>query len=459
MGTKILFVSHKKAQCGVYEFGKSITDVLEQSRNYQFIRVECSSIDDLQHAISVNKPKAIIYNYYPSVLPWIVTEIAPKFWKSNIASIDIPQIGVIHEITQQVADTATNYKKKIFPSRVSKLSNQLFDYYISPDPTLLLRNPIVYKTGRLIPSYKNSFPTPTKPVVGSFGFATPQKGFERIVDLVQREYDEALIRLNIPSAEFADDEDGSKAKVLAERCKAMIVKAGIQLQITHEYWNTKSMLDFLAQNTINIFLYEHDEKSRKGLSSAVDNALAVQRPIAVSDAIMFRHLFDCEPSVCISKNNLRTIIQNGFAPLQQHYDEWNAENLLWEYERIVKSILNIQQRQSLPQQNFSRKLKSLYKRFFLIPETTSIWLRNSDKTQEDEMHIDYSVHYQPIHVPRTVPLNRILDDTARTLYAPAVETMTKLVPKTISKKIARANVQLAFVFDTVYKYIQAFKYP
>ena len=77
MNKRILFVSHKKAQCGVYEFGKSITDVLQHSKNYQFIRVECSSLDELQTAIAENAPAAIIYNYYPSVLPWVATKNCP----------------------------------------------------------------------------------------------------------------------------------------------------------------------------------------------------------------------------------------------------------------------------------------------------------------------------------------------------------------------------------------------
>ena len=112
MNKRILFVSHKKAQCGVYEFGKNITDVLQHSKRYQFIRVECSSLAELQTAIAENSPVGIIYNYYSSGLPWLTTIIGHKLYKSNIATIPIPQIGIIHEITQHVADTATNYKKK-----------------------------------------------------------------------------------------------------------------------------------------------------------------------------------------------------------------------------------------------------------------------------------------------------------------------------------------------------------
>ena len=348
MTKKVLFVSHKKSQCGVYEFGKNITDVLQHSKCYQFIRVECSSLADLQAAIAENTPDAIIYNYYPSVLPWLATRIIPKLWKNNIASVPIPQIGIIHEITQHVADTAINYRNRFLPNGLSRLANSLFDYYIAPDPTLLLLNHCVYKTGRLIPSYQNIFPFPSKPVIGIFGFVTPNKGFEKIVQLVQQEFDEAVIRLNIPSADFGLNKEGVNAKTIAEQCKAPVVKEGIRLIITHDFLDNKAMLDFLAQNTINVFLYEHNETSTRGLSSAVDNAMAVQRPVAVSHGVMFRHLFDIEPSICVTKNDLRTIIRNGFSPLQKHYNEWDAENLLWEYERILNSIFAKQQNLLIP---------------------------------------------------------------------------------------------------------------
>src|SRR6187549_2791894 len=95
----VLFVSHKKAQCGVYEFGKKLSDVLEQSKQYKFCRVECSSLEELQQAVSLHNPSVIIYNYHPSVLPWVASKVAPKLYRNNIASISVPQIGIIHEIT------------------------------------------------------------------------------------------------------------------------------------------------------------------------------------------------------------------------------------------------------------------------------------------------------------------------------------------------------------------------
>ncbi|MBK7885587.1 MAG: hypothetical protein IPJ81_18675 [Chitinophagaceae bacterium] len=176
----ILFVSHKKAQCGVYEFGKNISNVLQHAVKYNFIRIECESLQELNAAVHANNPAAIIYNYHPSVFPWMTSKIAPKFFKNNLGSIRVPQVGIIHEITQKVADTATNYRKKIIPGKVARLCNSLFDYYIAADPTLLLKNPIVFKTGRLIPAYKNNFSLPSIITIGSFGFGTLQKVLKKL---------------------------------------------------------------------------------------------------------------------------------------------------------------------------------------------------------------------------------------------------------------------------------------
>jgi SAM-dependent methyltransferase len=455
MNKKILFVSHRKAQCGVYEFGKNITNILSDSKKYDFIRVECSSLGELKDAINKNNPSAIIYNYIPPVLPWIATRVAKIFYRNNIKSIEITQVGIIHEVTQRVADLATGYRKKFIFGRTKRLYNSLFDFYIAPDPTLFLRNDLVYKTGRLIQPYQNIFPIPQKTTIGSFGFATRGKGFERIVQLVQQEFDEAIIKFNIPAADFGD-RNGANAKDVAERCRTMITKPGIELVISHDFLDNKAILDFLAKNTINVFLYE--DMGDRGLSSVIDMAMAVQRPIAVSDSVMFRHILDVEPSICIAKNDLRTIIKNGFEPLKKHFDEWNAENLLWDYERILDSIFEKKQQPLKSQRSFARRIYSIWKKFLLKPDRTSIWLRNSEEMAKDDMNVVGNPYY-PVQVSDDISLNRILDNRARDLYKPAIDKITELVPKTIAKKIPEANVQQAFVFDTVQRYIPHYKNP
>ena len=451
----VLFVSHPKAQCGVYEFGDKLIAVLQHSKKFKFTKVECSSLNELQAAVDSHAPDIIIYNYYPSVLPWITEKKGPKLFINNIRKIAVRQIGIIHEITQEVADSATVYRNKYFMGGRSRLGNSLFDFYIAPDPTLLLKNPFVFKTGRLIPKYQNDIPSPAKMIVGSFGFGTPKKGFEKIVQLVQGEFDEAVIRFNIPSADFGD-KDGSNARAIEANCRSLLTKPGISLNITHDFLEDKAMLDFLAQNTINVFLYE--DTGNRGLSSAVDNAMAVKRPVAVSGSTMFRHVLDTSPSVCAEQNSLKGIIANGFTPLQQHFNEWSEENLLWEYERILDAVL-AKPLAKPPKMGIVRTLRSKWNRIFSLPDRSFTWLRDSAIAHEDDMTVDPSLKYTPVQIPAGRSLNRILDNDARELYKPAIELIGKAAPRTISKKITEANVQQGFVFDTVQRFLPNYTDP
>ena len=456
MNRTVLFVNHKKSQCGVYEFGKNVGAVLLRSKKYNFIYTECSSLNELKADIVKNNPNVIIYNYTSSTMPWAADKIYRGIYKSNIININIPQIGIIHETTQDVSDRATAYRSKFLFGKGINLSNSLFDFYIAPDPTLLLKNNLVYKTGRLIPPYKNNFEAPEVPTIGSFGFGTPKKGFEKIVQLVQREFNEAIIRFNIPFADFGD-KDGVGAKEIAKRCNALVNKSGIKLYISHDFLDHGEILDFLAKNTINVFLYE--DANGRGLSSVIDSALAVQRPIAISESSMFRHITDASPSICVTKNNLKTIIENGITPLLKYYSEWTPDNLLWDYERILDSIFYKQNNLENHKKNIASILYFELNKLLLRPIKSFTWLRSSKDEVVDDMQVVNSASYNPVRISVGDSLNRILDNDARNLYKPAINKITELVPKTISKKIPEANVQQAFVFDTAWRYISLYKNP
>lgn len=452
----ILFVSHPKKQCGVFEFGKNIYNAVSNSKKYKFIWIECASLDQLHASINQHRPGAIIYNYHPATMPWLCNKIGPKLYKNQVHDIDILQIGIIHEITQELADKATAYRKSFIFGGSEKLANVLFDYYIAADPILLLRNPLVYKTGRLIPSYKNNIPRPAITTIGSFGFGTPKKGFEKIVSRVQDEFDEAIIRLNIPSADFGDA-DGANARQIASNCRALIQKKGIQLEVTHDFLDNKGVLDFLAASSINVFLYENT--AGRGLSSAVDNALAVQRPLAVSDSSMFRHVIQMAPSVCLPDSSLQQILNNGIEPLRKMIVQWDAQNIQWEYERILDSAIRKHGNTQKPKMGIVRTIQSQWRRSLSLPDKSFTWLRNTDAATEDNLGVDNAITYQPISLSKSDSLNRILDNSARMLYAPAIQKLFEIVPKTMAKKIAEANVQQAFVFDTVCRYLPRYQNP
>lgn len=430
MSKKILFINHHKTQCGVYEFGRNIGDALKKSA-LEFVYCECGSADELKTAIKRYEPNAVIYNYHPTTLDWLTDAVTKR--------VNIPQIGLIHEVTQTIADAA---------------DNRLFNFHIAHDPTLLLKNPIVFKVGRLIPLYEHRANEPAVPTIGSFGFGTGGKGFEKIVALVGREFDEAVIRFNIPFATFGDT-DGANAHRIADECRSGITKPGIRLEITHDYLDQAAVLDFLAHNTINVFLYE-DLGVARGLSSATDLALAAGRPIAVSSSAMFRHLSDAVPSVSIADRSLKEIIASGVVPLEKYYREWSEEMLCWEYERICNDVLS---RASIPRirtdgllKRKARGAKRRIRKVLRLPAnagSSNGWVTDSSVGISGRRQTE-SVTYSPVtKIPR---LNRILDNDARELYRPTIEQMFRVLPELMARKIADANVQQAFVLDTVYRF-------
>ena len=56
--------------------------------------------------------------------------------------------------------------------------------------------------------------------------------------------------------------------------------------------------------------------------------------------------------------------------------------------------------------------------------------------------------------PVGTQFNRILDDVARGEYKESIDVMFRLVPKMMERKIPEANVQQAFVLDTVRVFVQ-----
>ncbi len=432
----VVYLSHREQRCGVYQFGRRIGSVLEGSREFDIRYRECASPTELQQVIETDRPSLIVYNYHPTTLSWVTAELTRQ--------IRLPQVGTIHEVTQEVADQA---------------DRSLFDYHVAPDPTLVLKNPWVFKTGRLAAKYDHRFPLPTVPTIGSFGFGTDGKGIQSLVAVVQEQFDVAVIRLHLPYAKFGDDR-GTRALAIVDACRALIDKPGISLQPTHEFLDEPQLLQFLAQNTCNAFFYNHAKG--RGISSAIDYALGVGRPIAIRRTEMLRHLWEASPSICIEDRSLPEIIASGTRPIEQ----FCAENLLWDYERIIRKVLAAPRLdRSLTavlakkvRRRLRRALDSFnYRVFGKIappPETSSQPAGQTDWIRDTASHVDVStryhaVTYQPVTLGPEDRLNRILDDSARRLYRRTVSQLITWLPDLMAKKISRANVQQAFGLDTV----------
>jgi hypothetical protein len=316
---KVLILNHSDKNCGIHQYGVDIYTSLRLSK-FEFRYAEVTGKEEILYDIGYFKPDIVIFNYYPITMPFIDTQFMAHIrttWK------DIVTMGIMHEVTQESADSATN---------------ALFDYWLCPDPTLVTKNQICIRTKRLIPHYFNFDSLPKIPTMGSFGFGFKDKGFDKIVEVVQGEFDKAIINLHMPNHFKIGDSFLSKDSCFwtSRRCRRALKKEDITLNITHEFLTKTQLLHFLASNTINCFFY--DTSKNKGISSVIDSALAVSRPIALTKCGMFRHITD--ERVYIESNSLKNIIKRGSKILAPYEKEWSESAFIRDYERILEYVLS-----------------------------------------------------------------------------------------------------------------------
>lgn len=301
----IIFLNHRQKQCGVYQYGYRSAMILKKSDKYNFTYCEVEGESELDAAIALHNPAAVIYNYVSATMGWLSKRTFFKF-------PNITHYGIFHEGNEHL--------------------NGAFDKYIVIDSTFVDTDNKFGIPRPLFEGFTSERKENAIPVIGSFGFGFGNKGFERLVTLVNSQFDEAEIRIHMPSA-FYGDASGHLSRSIANSCRKHITKSGVKLSITHDFLSDDQVLEFLAGNTINAFLY--DEMVGRGLSSVIDYALSVNRPIAITNSYMFRHISDANPSICIEKASLQEIISRNGEELNR-YREWHSNaNFIAKYELIM----------------------------------------------------------------------------------------------------------------------------
>lgn len=301
----ILFLNHKQKQCGVYQYGYRSVKILQESKVYNFIYCEVDNEREYLGLIELCNPHGIIYNYHPSTMSWVDNKLINRFH-------NIFHFGIHHEGTETM--------------RV------WFDYYIITDSTFKDIHNKHSVPRPLFENVKEKFNIARCLSIGSFGFGFKNKGFERLVQMVNNQYDTCKINLHIPFAYYGDA-DGAIAREVVRNCYSKVTKPGIELNITHDFLTDDEILSFLAANDLNAFLY--DEMPGRGLSSVIDYALSVKKPIAITDTTMFRHISATDPCICVERATLEQIRGNGVKGLQQYNELWSNENFIKKYEQII----------------------------------------------------------------------------------------------------------------------------
>jgi len=310
----IFIVNHSVKNCGVYQYGKRFGNIMSKSKKYNFIYLEINSNQEFNSLLEEHNPKVIIYNYLSGTMPWLNENIV-----SNNRKKGIKQFLIIHNTYYSFFDyyLHQNPYHDLIDSKNFRLCRPLFDY--NPSESLENKNSESIK-------------------IGTFGFGFSVKKFDELCSIVNEQFynKKVDLRIHITESHFGK----SNISFIENSCMNRITSPNIKVHFTNNFISDQEILDFLYQNNLNIFLYE-DYKFYNGISSTIDYALSVKKPMAICKSNMFSHILDVTPSICVENNSLEEIMKNGFEPLIEKYNSWVPDKFIQNLEQIITSVLRI----------------------------------------------------------------------------------------------------------------------
>jgi hypothetical protein len=315
-----LFINNKKARDSIYESGLMVFNCLKRSNQYHLEYIEIS-FDERTIPLGYD---FYFFNYHPSTMYWMDT--------SKLKQIP----GLIITMVMEV-----------LPDDPFVLCpDNHFNGYCVLDPTIK-KSKKVFAFPRPLELNTDVKPYIEKevPHIGSFGFATRGKGFQHVVEAVNKEFEQAVIRINIPYGDFVPNSK-EYAMYLATLCKQQ-AKKGIEVQVTHEYMNKKDLLEWCSQNTINCFLYD---RNMPGLAATTDQAIAAGRPLSISKNDTFRHILSYLPPY--PEMSLKEAIKKSQPFIKQMQKDWSSENFTSRFEKMLEVLLKNRRKKNTKDANF-----------------------------------------------------------------------------------------------------------
>jgi len=293
---KGLFINSRRAQCSIYESGVMVYDILRKRYNLDYLE-PIPVIESIPDGYDFT-----VFNWHFVTMP-----------------LDTKKLHTLKGI--KIAIVLETLPKNPFVTSIP--TN--FDEYMVLDPTMNHSD-----------SRVNAFPRPLEmidvppynseaTVIGSFGFPTPGKGFDLLVEQVNKEYDQAVVRLNIPVGTHCQNIGQS----LVAQCVSK-AKPGITIIASHDYFNKYELIKWCSTNTINCFFYQ---RQQPGLSATTDQAIISGRPLLVSECETFRHIHQYISP--FPKTTIRRAITESLTGVKTMQKDWSSEN----FNRIFEEML------------------------------------------------------------------------------------------------------------------------
>lgn len=321
------YVNTAEEKCSIHESGRMVFECIKDSPNYS---LDYFTIDAIDIGALVSEGRVRSRGSKEDA-----GEIGYDFWVFNwhfctmAIHIDLESIG-------RVPGTKFAILLEVEPGNpLRHVAVDVFDGYIALDPSI----PVM---GKIFP-----FPRPLPgegrrpvgrnavPVISSFGFGTPGKGFAFLVEAVNREFDQAIVRVNIPPGDYTQSFDGIHGtdypRYLASLCQR-IAKPGISIQFTYDFMTPEELLDWCMESDLNCFLYT---RRQSGLSATTDQSILSGRPLLTGTNDTFRHIHKYIPPYPVM--SLRQALESSTPSVHRLQQDWSYSSFTRTFERMLVS--------------------------------------------------------------------------------------------------------------------------
>lgn len=336
------FINTAKAICSIFESGEMVFDCLKSSKRYTLDYITLDQID-IAHLRERRELKLLntaraegvpntserngngaqhpaehpsrepgrgdydfwVFNYHPNTMaPTLPRDLLPYFKG--------PKFAIVLEVEP-------DNPIKFVPAAD-------FDSCMVLDPTAIASAKVTPFPRPLRGTARRGRPTVRPvPIIGSFGLGTPGKGFEQVVEAVNREFDRALVRVNVPPASHVDPimfkvHQMKYIEYIGKLCKK-IARPGIEIEFTDEFFDGEQLVDWCGENDLNCFMYT---RRQSGLSATTDQCVISGQPLIVSSNDTFRHI---HPYIApYPKLSLREAMRTTGPAVRQMQEDWSIDS-------------------------------------------------------------------------------------------------------------------------------------
>jgi FkbM family methyltransferase len=302
LNLKGIFYNSRKSTCSIYESGLMVYNCLKHSPFYSLSYTEDNTF--------LYEYDFAIVNEHFTVNNWVTEQMIHLFNK--------PVFCIVSEVT-----FTENYIDK---------SPNFYTAYMVLDSSIEEKNNI-YGFTRPLEDYLIPDRVDNEiPVIGSFGFATKGKNWHKIVEETQQNFEEAIIRFNIPFATYVPNNEEMINEIITQ-CNSILINPKIKLNITHNNYTKEELINWCAQNSINCFLYDREEIFTSGLCATTDQAIVSEKPLLVSKDITFRHIhkyIDFYPNISIKE----ALNQTKYG-VQKMKEDWSYKNFVNKFQKVL----------------------------------------------------------------------------------------------------------------------------